>query len=100
MVKYVKIVRDSKDGKQYVVIVDEPTLNEMNSNMAISVIAYRNYVEMHEIEGHPKQIKSLEKVPNLDDRRSVFHGSDAPLQAMRYLVEKFGLPNPMIWERP
>jgi hypothetical protein len=99
MPKYVKIIRDPKDNKEYVVITDEKSERITDSNHLV-IMTSRNEVTLREREGHVKTDKNHKHSGFRDERISTFKGEDAPIHAVRYLIEKFGLTNPMIWERP
>jgi hypothetical protein len=99
MAQYVEIIKDPKDGKRYVVITDEKPQQVKDSNHLV-VITSRNEVVLREREGHVKTDKNHKHSGFRDERISTFKGEDAPIHAVRYLIEKFGLTNPMIWERP
>jgi hypothetical protein len=99
MVKYVKIIKDPKDGKEYVVITDEKAEQQKDSSHLV-VITSRNIITLREREGHVKTGRNHEHSGFRDERISTFKGEDAPIHAVRYLIEKFNLTNPMIWERP
>lgn len=100
MTKYVKIIKDPKDGKEYVVITDEKAEQQVKDSNHLVVITSRDQVTLREREGHVKTDKNHKHSGFRDERISTFKGQDAPIHAVRYLIEKFNLTNPMIWERP
>jgi hypothetical protein len=101
MTKYAKIFKDPKDGKEYFIIYDEKTESEPQKESShLVVITNRDSVILREREGHVKTNKNHIHSGFRDERISTFKGQDAPLHAVRYLVEKFGLTDPTIWERP
>jgi hypothetical protein len=95
MTKYVSIIRDPKDGKEYVTITDEPAhARDINH---LVVITSRDSVTLREREGRVKTSKNHEGSGFRDERISTFKGEDAPIHAVRYLIEKFNLTSPKIW---
>jgi hypothetical protein len=95
--KFIKIVKDPKDGKEYVVIVDEKTEKDASH---LVVITSRDSVVLREREGRTKTDKNHIHSGFRDERISTFKGPDAPIHAVRYLIEKFNLTNPQLWKNP
>lgn len=101
MTQYVKIIKDPKDGKEYVVIFDEKTEQASEKDSAhLVVITSRNSVVLREREGKIKTDKNHAHSGFRDERISTFKGPDAPIHAVRYLIEKFNLTTPQLWRNP
>jgi len=93
--EYIAIEKDSKDGKLYVVRRRAGPNSGDPDAMHVTVIESRNKIQIIEREGRIKPQRNGSGYR--DERPSTFKGENAPINAVRYLIETYHISISDLW---